>query len=48
LRKALSGDDAKEMQSLTEALEHVTSSLAQEILNASVAQALAGKVAEEI
>jgi molecular chaperone DnaK len=48
LRKALSGEDAKEIQSLTEALETVTSSLAQEILNASVSQALAGKTAEEV
>ncbi len=48
LRKALAGDDAKEMQTLTDALEHTTESLAQEILNASVAQALEGKAAEEV
>ncbi|MBS1903585.1 MAG: Fe-S protein assembly chaperone HscA [Bacteroidetes bacterium] len=47
LRKALGSDSAKEIQALTEALEQVTQPLAQEILNASVSQALAGKAVEE-
>ncbi len=44
LRKVLSTDDAKEIKALTEMLEEVTEPMAHEILNASVSQALTGKV----
>lgn len=44
LRKVLSTNDAKEIKALTEMLEEVTEPMAHEILNASVSQALTGKV----
>jgi molecular chaperone DnaK (HSP70) len=47
LRKALTGNDVKEIQATTESLERATEPLAQEILNASVSQALAGKTVEQ-
>lgn len=48
LKKAVAGEDAAEIQSKLDALEKSTEPLAQEIMNASVAQALEGKTLEEV
>jgi Fe-S protein assembly chaperone HscA len=48
VKKAVAGDDVSEIKSKLEALEKSTEPLAQEIMNASVAQALEGKKLEEV
>jgi molecular chaperone DnaK (HSP70) len=48
LRRALQGEDAGLMNSTLTALEQATEPLAQEIMNTSVAQALAGKAVVDV
>jgi Fe-S protein assembly chaperone HscA len=48
VKKAVAGDDAAEIKAKLDALERSTEPLAQEIMNASVAQALEGKKLEEV
>jgi molecular chaperone DnaK len=48
LKKSLSGEDPKEIQNNLDALESATESLAHEIMNASVSEALSGKAVAEV